>query len=111
MSFHAVLCALQELKGTFELTAELQNQLDLIEKGCWEVLRLIEKELSHFKYLDTNPSRKRTWILRQANSLRYGSYNVSALREKVIAHTSSLAAFNSVITTLGAIFYVIAHYS
>jgi hypothetical protein len=96
-SFYAILHTLEESKGTYETSPALQTQLNTIEQGCWELLRKIEKALSSFHSLDAARRQRRSWIRRQADSLRYGSYNISALRHQITAHTSSVAAFHAIV--------------
>jgi hypothetical protein len=68
-----------------------KSELGLLVKNCNGVLQQLNKKL--IKYKSLGSASKRTW-----DRLRWGAENLQEIREKLLAHTSSLTLF---LTTLG----------
>jgi hypothetical protein len=95
----ALHTAIKELEDEIENPDSILNrtgagkksELGLLVRNCMGVLQQLNKLLIKYKSLGTGS--KKAW-----DRLRWGTENLSDIREKLIAHTSSLTLF---LTTLG----------
>lgn len=91
-ALHLVLKETQELLSAHHLSVDQQTRLCEIGKGCRDELTNLETILDRYNSLGTRTQR--TW-----DRMGWGLQQSADLRDRLVASTSALTAFNSALTT------------
>jgi hypothetical protein len=90
-SLHLVLKEITEHLSEYNLAPDREAQLIGLGKQCYDVLKDVENLLNRYDSLGT--ASQRTW-----DRMRWGLKDTSALRDRLILHTTILATFNTTLT-------------
>ncbi len=90
-SLHVVLKETEECLAEHILDPDQERRLLVIGKGCNDVLKDLNKLLE--KYESLGLQSQRTW-----DRMMWGLEDISKIRERLIANTNLLTAFNTILT-------------
>ena len=101
-SMHIVLKETADYLSEQPLEPERRKQLDVLGKGCRDVLKDLEVLLKKYDSLGTQSQR--TW-----DRVGWAFEDISSLRERLVCSTAMLTAFNTAITRYAPVYVLLCY--